>query len=86
MHELETQAELVKQQRIIAGCLLRKWVSSSRLQISLLTLQSFREMRECGVWGPMPKMDGTELPPELAVRFPKSEEELRYLACESGTW
>ncbi|KIP01951.1 hypothetical protein PHLGIDRAFT_20565 [Phlebiopsis gigantea 11061_1 CR5-6] len=37
-------------------------------------------MRECGVWGPMPKMDGTELPPELAVRFPKSEEELRYLA------
>ena len=47
---------------------------------NVVTISS-REMRECGVWGPMPKMDGTELPLELAARFPQRPEDLDFLTC-----
>lgn len=47
------------------------------------TITVFREMRSCGIWGPMPKMDGTSLPPALLARFPKSPEGMKYLDCKS---
>lgn len=83
----ESQAELIKQQRIIAGCLLRMYVldlMAAQLPCSVVDNAATlcREMRECGVWGPMPKMDGTELSPAMAAAFPRNENELKYLACK----